>query len=148
MCGLLLLRNFYDWTVPEAWEAVLFRSDIQYALNLEPGFEVSQRTIHRDLEALSAARIPVSAVRGAQGGWQLEKGWRTQVPLEESLMELGILDSFGVVELVSYIEGHWSIQILDSEITKEKFGGINKMASLIASKLGTQASPQAPALEG
>lgn len=47
--------------------------------------EVSQRTIHRDLEALSAARIPVSAVRGAQGGWQLEKGWRTQVPsLDES----------------------------------------------------------------
>ena len=42
--------------------------------------EVSQRTIHRDLEALSAARIPVSAIRGAQGGWQLEKGWRTQVP--------------------------------------------------------------------
>ncbi len=70
------------------------------------------------------------------------------LPLEESLMELGILDSFGVVELVSYIEGHWSIQILDSEITKEKFGGINKMASLIASKLGAQASPQAPALEG
>jgi predicted DNA-binding transcriptional regulator YafY len=47
--------------------------------------EVSQRTIHRDLEALSAARIPVSALRGAQGGWQLEKGWRTQVPsLDES----------------------------------------------------------------
>lgn len=47
--------------------------------------EVSQRTIHRDLEALSAARIPVSAIRGAQGGWQLEKGWRTQVPsLNES----------------------------------------------------------------
>jgi predicted DNA-binding transcriptional regulator YafY len=47
--------------------------------------EVSQRTIHRDLEALSAARIPVSAIRGAQGGWQLEKGWRTQVPgLDES----------------------------------------------------------------
>ena len=42
--------------------------------------EVSQRTIHRDLESLSAARIPVSAVRGAQGGWQLEKGWRTHVP--------------------------------------------------------------------
>ena len=47
--------------------------------------EVSQRTIHRDLEALSAARIPISAIRGAQGGWQLEKGWRTQVPsLDES----------------------------------------------------------------
>jgi predicted DNA-binding transcriptional regulator YafY len=42
--------------------------------------EVSQRTIHRDLESLSAARIPISAMRGAQGGWQLEKGWRTHVP--------------------------------------------------------------------
>ena len=42
--------------------------------------EVSQRTIHRDLEALSAARIPISAMRGAHGGWQLEKGWRTHVP--------------------------------------------------------------------
>lgn len=42
--------------------------------------EVSQRTIHRDLEALSAARVPVMALRGSQGGWELEKGWRTQVP--------------------------------------------------------------------
>ncbi len=47
--------------------------------------EVSQRTIHRDLEALSAARVPVVALRGSNGGWELEKGWRTQVPgLDES----------------------------------------------------------------
>jgi predicted DNA-binding transcriptional regulator YafY len=42
--------------------------------------EVSQRTVHRDMEALSAARVPVSAIRGSQGGWELERGWRTQVP--------------------------------------------------------------------
>jgi predicted DNA-binding transcriptional regulator YafY len=42
--------------------------------------EVSQRTMHRDMEALSAAGVPVMALRGAQGGWQLAKGWRTQVP--------------------------------------------------------------------
>ncbi len=32
------------------------------------------------MEALSAARVPITALRGAQGGWQLERGWRTQVP--------------------------------------------------------------------
>jgi predicted DNA-binding transcriptional regulator YafY len=42
--------------------------------------EVSERTVHRDMESLSMAGVPISAVRGAQGGWQLEKGWRTQVP--------------------------------------------------------------------
>jgi predicted DNA-binding transcriptional regulator YafY len=42
--------------------------------------EVSMRTIHRDMEALSAAGVPVFALRGAQGGWQLDEDWRTQVP--------------------------------------------------------------------
>ena len=42
--------------------------------------EVSERTVHRDMEALSASGVPVFAVRGAQGGWQLDENWRTQVP--------------------------------------------------------------------
>jgi predicted DNA-binding transcriptional regulator YafY len=47
--------------------------------------ETSQRTAHRDMEALSAAGIPVLALRGAQGGWELSAGWRTRVPgLDES----------------------------------------------------------------
>ena len=47
---------------------------------LSERLEVSQRTVHRDMEALSAARVPITALRGSQGGWQLEQGWRTHVP--------------------------------------------------------------------
>ena len=42
--------------------------------------EISTRTAHRDMEALSASGVPLVAYRGAQGGWELDKNWRTQVP--------------------------------------------------------------------
>lgn len=42
--------------------------------------EVSARTVHRDMEALSSAGVPVFALRGARGGWRLDEDWKTQVP--------------------------------------------------------------------
>lgn len=41
--------------------------------------EVSERTIFRDMEALSAAGIPVLAERGRDGGWMLSEGYRTSL---------------------------------------------------------------------
>jgi predicted DNA-binding transcriptional regulator YafY len=42
--------------------------------------DVSERTVHRDMEALSTAGVPVFALRGSRGGWQLDENWRTRVP--------------------------------------------------------------------
>jgi len=57
------------------------------------------------------------------------------VPLNESLVELGYIDSFGVIDLVTYLENKWKVQIENAEITKEKFGSISKMINLVYSKL-------------
>lgn len=47
MAGLVFLADFFGWTAQEAAEAYIFRSDVQYALNLEPGAEVSTRSVER-----------------------------------------------------------------------------------------------------
>jgi predicted DNA-binding transcriptional regulator YafY len=42
-------------------------------------FEVSVRTIYRDIDQLSAAGVPVYGERGRSGGFQLAGGYRTQL---------------------------------------------------------------------
>ena len=58
-----------------------------------------------------------------------------EIPLDQSLVELGYMDSFGVIDIMTFLEGSYSIQISDDEITKEKFGSINKMAQLVTDKV-------------
>src|SRR5918998_1722187 len=49
------------------------------ARELAQRLAVSERTIHRDMEALSAAGVPVYAERGAGGGWALSEAYRTDL---------------------------------------------------------------------
>src|SRR4051812_46022527 len=47
MAGLVFLADFFGWNTQEAIEAYIFRNDVQYALNTEPGVTLCTRTLER-----------------------------------------------------------------------------------------------------
>ena len=53
------------------------------------------------------------------------------IPLDKSLLESGILDSYGIVDLLTFIEGRFGLTIPDADITREKLGSIRKMANYV-----------------
>ena len=66
MAGLLLIKEFMDWTKDEALDAYSFRMDIHYALNLEPvTHDLSMRTLERYIDLFEKdelARVIMSRV--------------------------------------------------------------------------------------
>jgi hypothetical protein len=47
MAGLVFLADFFDWNAVDAADAYMMRTDVQFALNIEPGVECSDRTVER-----------------------------------------------------------------------------------------------------
>ena len=50
------------------------------------------------------------------------------------LLERGILDSLGILNLVSFIEDQWGVTVEDEELIPEHFGTIARISQLIGSK--------------
>jgi len=57
----------------------------------------------------------------------------------DSLLEKGIIDSTGVLELVSFIEEKYNITVEDEELIPENLDSINRIAEFIKRKLTNKA---------
>lgn len=54
---------------------------------------------------------------------------------EDSFLEQGIMDSTGVLELISWIEETYGVEVGDGELVPENFDSINNVAAYVATKL-------------
>jgi acyl carrier protein len=61
---------------------------------------------------------------------------------ETDLQQIGVLDSFSTLDLVSFLDETFHVQIDPSDINSETFRTISTIASLILEKLGPEGSQQ------
>lgn len=62
-----------------------------------------------------------------------------EIDKDRSLIEQGIIDSFGLVEITTFIGQSFGVTVREEDMTREKFGSLNKMARFVA----TRAQPPA-----
>ena len=55
----------------------------------------------------------------------------------DSLLEAGIVDSIGVMELVSFVDKTYKITVPPEDISPDNFDSINRLANYIRLKQGT-----------
>jgi acyl carrier protein len=53
---------------------------------------------------------------------------------DDSFLQEGIVDSVGVMDLVSFVEDNFQVEVDDQEIVPDNFDSINKLAQYVRSK--------------
>ncbi|KAB2940290.1 MAG: acyl carrier protein [Hyphomicrobium sp.] len=59
---------------------------------------------------------------------------RVRLGDEESLLAAGLIDSTGILELVSYLESQFGIVVEDEEIVPENLDSVSRIADYVAGK--------------
>lgn len=58
-------------------------------------------------------------------------GFEGQIDPDIDLLEEKILDSFSVVEIASYIQSNFAVELDGDDLTKENFSSLSNMVTLI-----------------
>jgi len=66
-----------------------------------------------------------------------------QIQDDTSLIERGIVDSLGVLDIVTFVETNFSIVLADDEMLGENFDSIDSLATFVQEKVGRSVSADA-----
>jgi len=64
---------------------------------------------------------------------------------EDSFMESGIVDSTGILELVSFVEEKYSIEVESNELLPENLDSIDRLTHFVSKKIGQTDQQYQPA---
>jgi acyl carrier protein len=62
---------------------------------------------------------------------ELAVGSKRNIQMDDDLLSAGIIDSLGVLQLVSFIEDQFNIQMPDEDVVLENFQSVNSLASYL-----------------
>ena len=86
-----------------------------------------ERSIEDEVRRFLADNFPLSA-NGPLAG-------------TDSLLETGVIDSVGVLELIQFVESTYEIEIPDSEVLPENLDSIDAIARYVSSKRDADGNP-------
>lgn len=80
-------------------------------------------TIEQDVRRFITENFPLGG-----SGYELAGG--------DSLLEAGVIDSVGVLELIEHLEAAYGFQIPDADVLPENLDSIDAIAQYVARRLG------------
>ena len=60
---------------------------------------------------------------------------RSDIDIEKSLVDEGIIDSFGLIEISSFMEAEYGILVDEDDMNRDNFGSVVKMVEFINRRL-------------
>ena len=70
---------------------------------------------------------------------------KDEIDPEVSLVDQGVIDSFGFIEIVSFLEAEFPIVIADDQINRDHFGSVSRIVAFVTAAseaaLRTRESP-------
>ena len=80
-----------------------------------------RETIEKDVRGFIALNFPLG------GGQELAGG--------DSLLEVGVIDSVGVLELIEHLEATYELQIPDADVLPENLDSVDAIATYVSRRL-------------